>query len=217
MTRRRVSPINLGQLLIAAGTGALLGGVVAHAVARSRQRKGAAETPATSLPRNNPPSRSPGPPSRPLPVGPGAGFEAESDWEDRYNAHFSQALAACLADPSVVTFDHAVLVVLEQMFPEVPDFRLRFGTPSWKRRARARVREDLLKRLGPTEAEARAALTAKPVGAAALANGADLGQAVRQMGEVAFPEVSWTGPRQTAWQNLFDARARRELAPSSRS
>lgn len=129
-------------------------------------------------------------------------LEPDADWGDRYAERFLDAVATCVDDPSVVAFDHAVLRVLETIFPESGSFALTPATGDWKRIARDQARLDLTQALGATEVEARCSLCL-PVGQRLLAAGADPGQAVRAMATHAFPAASWNGPTLTPWQQAF--------------
>jgi hypothetical protein len=118
-----------------------------------------------------------------------------------------------MMEPQVVTFDQAVIYVLTVTFPDSGRFHANPSMGEWKTRARERTRNDLAARVGYTEAEARAVLNARTVGAAAIQRGEGLGQAVRSMGQYAFPTAQWEGPRSN-WQQLFSQRAARELQAS---
>lgn len=149
---------------------------------------------------------------RPRVSNPAAALEPEKDWQLSYQPTLHDAIKRCRADPEVIAFDQAVVVVLALLFPDAGSFDARPGTPPWKTEVRDQVRGDLLRHLGPTEAEARAALVAQTVGRPALDRGADLGQAVRAMGEYAFPTASWSGGQPwQPWQRLFAERAAAEL------
>lgn len=171
-----------------------------------------APTAAPSAPGAAPPAPAPNPP-----VPPGAEeLEPDDDWEHVYQQGFSSALTRCIADPNVVAFDHAVVVLLEEIFPNHGPFALTAATGEWKRFARERARADLGDALGRTEAAARAALNL-PVGERALAEGSDLGQAIRAMALHAFPATSWSDPSGTPWQALFCEAAAARLKPPQRS
>lgn len=135
--------------------------------------------------------------------------ELDFSWESIYAQKIAAAVAACCEDPRVVSFDQAVLAVLGHVFPDAGGFALLPSSCEWKRRARSRVREDLTRALGPSEAEARAVLTLHD-GKQALERGAELSQAVHEMCKMAFPGVRWDGPR-SPWQYVFVERARQGL------
>lgn len=150
--------------------------------------------------------------AEPRSTNPAADLEPEgADWEQTYLDALPDALAQCCADPRVVTFDQAVIVVLDVIFPDADGFGLRPSTGAWKRSARERARQDLARMLGPTEADARAVLNARTAGAEAIRQGADVGQAVRLMGVFAFPSATWGHGAQEPWQTAFSRRAASEL------
>ena len=140
-----------------------------------------------------------------------AELEPDQDWEEAYGDGIEGAIAEAMAEPQVVTFDQAVIYILTMTFPESGRFHANPDMGTWKQRARERTRQDLAQRVGHTEAEARAVLNARTVGASALQRGMSHGQAVRTMGEYAFPTARWEGPR-SPWQQLFAKRAGAELA-----
>jgi hypothetical protein len=154
-------------------------------------------------------AESPAPASNP--ASQGSELEPDEDWEQLYEARLPAALDACRDADCVIAFDQAVIYLLDETFPEAGGFQLNPATGAWKRQARERARYDLVRHLGSTEAEARASLTARTVGRQALAQGADLGQAVRAMGQHAFPHASWEGHPRNGWQRLFSERAASEL------
>lgn len=145
-------------------------------------------------------------------VNPTAELEPDENWEVAYSERIDGAVAQALAEPDVVTFDQAVIYILMATFPESGAFHANPAMGAWKQQARERTRQDLARRVGYTEAEARAALNAQTAGAAALQQGLGLGQAVRSMGEYAFPTATWTGGPRADWQRLFSDRAASELA-----
>lgn len=147
------------------------------------------------------------------PVDPAQELEPEDDWEQQYRARLPDAVAACCHDDDVVTFDQAVLVVLERCFPDKGSFSLRPGTGAWKRAARERAVADLGSHLGPTELQARAKLTA-PLGRRAMEQGADFGQAVRVMAERAWPAARWDGASRLPWQEAFCQSAAQAIQPA---
>lgn len=140
-------------------------------------------------------------------------LEPDDDWERTYEQRFGYAVQRCIDDPQVIAFDRAVVVALEEIFPAHGSFSLTPATGQWKRLARERARQDLADALGHTEAQARATLSA-PVGRQALARGADLGQAVREMAQHAFPAAAWSDPSATSWQTLFCEAAAAHLRSS---
>ncbi len=151
---------------------------------------------------------SPGPKPRPR-SNPVSDLDPRTDWERVYEAAFPEALEACCEDPTVISYDQAVIAVLAFIFPDHD-----MGAPEgWCQAARARTGQDLAHWLGPTEAEARAVLNAC-MGRRAVDEGADVGQAVRAMGEYAFPTALWTGGPRSGWQEIFAQRAAQELRAS---
>lgn len=146
----------------------------------------------------------------PVPLDPSHELEPDGNWESAYAERLDGALGDAMLEPKVVTFDQAVLYVLTIVFPESGRFHDNPSMGQWKRGARERARHDLAARVGHTEAEARAVLNARTVGDAAVQRGLGLGQAVREMGQYAFPTARWEGPR-SGWQALFTKRAAAEL------
>jgi hypothetical protein len=150
------------------------------------------------------------------PADPRAELEPDGNWEATYAERLDGAVGEAMLEPQVVTFDQAVLYVLTVVFPDSGRFHDNPNMGSWKRGARERTRQDLAGRLGHTEAEARAVLNAQTVGTAAVRRGLGLGQAVREMGQYAFPTARWEGPR-SGWQTLFSQRAAAELQAANPS
>lgn len=129
-------------------------------------------------------------------------LEPDENWQAVYEREFPKCLQQCCDDDGVVAFDQAVVAVLEFIFPESGSFALAPHTGQWKRGARDRACADLTQALGPTEVQARAVLT-RTVGVQAMAEGADLGQAVRAMAQRAWPTAVWEGAARLPWQDTF--------------
>lgn len=136
------------------------------------------------------------------PFDPAQELEPDENWELAYERSFGDAFEGCCQHPGVIAFDQAVVFLLEQIFPDAGSFALRPGTGAWKRAARDRATQDLASALGPTELQARARLC-RFAGVAAMAEGADLGQASRCVAEHAWPTATWESPERQPWQEAF--------------
>jgi hypothetical protein len=137
-------------------------------------------------------------------------LEPEENWCDVYEREFPAAVQRCCEDDGVVAFDQAVVAVLEFSFPDAGSFALAPHTGRWKREARERACSDLSHTLGSSEVQARAVLC-REVGRRALAQGADLGQAVRSMAQHAWPTAVWDGAAKRPWQEAFSQAAAANL------
>lgn len=137
-------------------------------------------------------------------------LEPDEDWEVEYERGLDAAFDQALTEPEVVSYDQAVIYVLTVIFPAHGRFHDNPAMGPWKERARGRARADLAKRLGDTEAEARAVLSARTAGASAANQGLGLGAVVRAMGQHAFPTENWSSTL-SPWQRLFAQRAATEL------
>ena len=115
------------KLLVAgvAGVGAVTAGVIWWML---RPRPGTEEI------LHNPTPKMVLPPTGPIEA------EPEFDWNSVYTERFGDALRECCEDRSIVSFDRAVVGLLERVFPTVGSFDLRPGLGAWKRSARARAR-----------------------------------------------------------------------------
>jgi hypothetical protein len=138
-------------------------------------------------------------------------LDPDDDWMATYERQLDAALRSCCDDPSVNSFDQAVVALLERIFPQSGSFALAPDTGQWKRQARDRARQDLATRLGRTENDVRATLTSN-YGRQMLQSGRDPSQAVRAMGMRAFPSSDWNGPYEP-WQILFTRAAMARLTP----
>jgi hypothetical protein len=149
----------------------------------------------------------------PVESNPSAPAEPEQGWEDVYADGFNEAMDAGIKDPTVVTYDEAVIFVVDTLWPGAGAAVANPGKPTWLRNASAAVREELRDRLGSSAIEARARLVT-PLGLERLRAGDSPDEAVLAMAQHAFPQAPWTSgaDAMSPWQYRFVQLARANLS-----
>jgi len=139
--------------------------------------------------------------------------EPDDGWEETYANGFTEAMQDGMQDPEVLTYDEAVVFVMDRLWPGSSAAAANPSSPTWLTDARGAVREELGDRLGATAVEARVRL-AVPAGVQALRGGSGRDGAVLEMATRAFPEAQWRarGERLAPWQQAFIHQARTQLS-----
>ena len=149
----------------------------------------------------------------PVEENPAPPAEPAQGWEDVYADAFNEGMDASIQDPVVVTYDQAVVYVIDSLWPGAGAAIANPGSPSWLRNATAAVREELRDRLGSSAVETRARLTT-PLGLEQLRAGAPPDEAILVMAQAAFPNSPWTAgsDAMAPWQYQFVKESRANLS-----